>query len=52
MEVHEPVTHERLTAEKVPGKLPQPPFIPPALFVDVLLEVDSTELKRRRWSAL
>ena len=52
MEVHEPVTHERSIAEKVPGKLPPPPFIPPALFADVLLEVDSTERKRRGWSAL
>jgi len=51
MEVHEPEVLERTVPEINVHKSP-PPFIPPALFADVLLEVDSAEGERRKWSAL
>ena len=52
MEVHEPEIHELSAEEKSSGKLPPPQFAPAILFADVLLEADSTEKRRRRWSAL
>lgn len=52
LEAHEPEIQEKpKVAENLP-KPPQPPFVAPTLFADVLLEVDSAERKRRRWSAL
>jgi protein TonB len=44
-------THEQPVIEKDPGKLPPPTFLPATFFADVLLEEDSTEKRRRKWSA-
>jgi periplasmic protein TonB len=52
MEVHEPEIQEKPEAKESALKLSPPPFVPPVLFADVLLEVDSTERRRRKWSAL
>src|SRR5215831_8094707 len=52
LEVHEPEIQEKPKAVESLPKPPQPPFVAPALFSDVLLEVDSAEKKSRRWSAL
>jgi protein TonB len=52
LEAHEPEIQEK---PKEGASLPKPPqlsFVAPPIFADVLLEVDSAEKKRRRWSAL
>ncbi len=51
-EVHEPEIQEQVTRETDTSKSSPRPFVPPLLFADVLLELDSAEKRRRKWSAV
>src|SRR5450631_637580 len=52
IEVHEPETSEQPVLEVETPESMLAPFVGPALFADVLLEPDSAERGRRKWSAL
>jgi periplasmic protein TonB len=51
-EVHEPEIQEQVTRETDTSRSSPRLFVPPLLFADVLLEVDSTEKWRRKLSAV